>query len=64
MGWMLIIALVQPGTGQYVDKIVVGPFPSESICKMARVEGLDKFRPQRLCVTVEHWEGRPSKGGK
>lgn len=64
MSWMLIIALVQPGNGSYVDKVVVGPFPSESVCKMARVEGMDRYRTQRLCVTVEHWEGRPSKGGK
>jgi hypothetical protein len=64
MSWMLIIALVQPSTGQYVDKIVVGPFPSESVCKMARVEGMDQLVPQRLCVSMNHWEGRTSKGGK
>ena len=63
MGWMLIIALVQPG-GQYVDKVVVGPFPSESVCKMARIEGMDRLQPQRLCVSMDHWEGRISKGGK
>ena len=63
MSWMLIIALMQPG-GKYVDKIVVGPFPSESVCKMARIEGMDHLVPQRLCVSMDHWEGRTSKGGK
>ena len=61
MSWMLIIALMQPSTGQYVDKVVVGPFPSESVCKMARIEGMDRFKTQRTCVTVDHWEGRSAK---
>jgi len=64
MNWMLIIALMQPGTDTYLDKVVIGPFVSESVCKSARVEGMDRFKVQRVCVTADHWEGRPSKGGK
>lgn len=61
MEWMLIIALLRPGTDNYVDKIVIGPFVSESVCKMARVEGADRFRTQRVCVTLDQWEGRGAK---
>lgn len=55
-GWMLIIALMQPGE-QYLDKVVVGPFRSEPACKMARVEGIDQLQFQRVCVSVAQWDG-------
>lgn len=56
-GWILIIMINTTG-GKFVEKIAVGPFASKQQCQAARIEGLNRFRLEKTCVTQAHWQGR------
>jgi hypothetical protein len=56
-GWILIIAINTTG-GKFIEKIAVGPFANKQQCQAARVEGLNRFKLEKVCVTQAHFEGR------
>lgn len=56
-GWILII-IINTTSGKFVEKVSVGPFASRQQCQAARVEGLARFRLEKVCVTQAHFEGR------
>jgi hypothetical protein len=56
-GWILIIA-INTTSGKFVEKISIGPFASKQQCQAARIDGLKRFRLEKVCVTQAHFEGR------
>jgi hypothetical protein len=56
-GWILIIAINTTG-GKFIEKIAIGPFASRQQCQAARIEGLKRFKLEKVCVTQAHFEGR------
>jgi hypothetical protein len=56
-GWILIIA-INTTSGKFVEKIAVGPFATRQQCQAARIEGLVRFKLEKVCVTQAHFEGR------
>jgi hypothetical protein len=56
-GWILIIAINTTG-GKFVEKVSIGPFATKQQCQAARVEGLNRFKLEKACVTQAHFEGR------
>jgi hypothetical protein len=56
-GWILIIAINTTG-GKFIEKIAVGPFATQQQCRAAQIDGLARFRLEKVCVTQAHFEGR------
>lgn len=61
-GWILIIAL-HTTSGQFVQKIELGPFATKKSCASIKVLGLNQFKKHRVCVSQAHWEGREFDNG-
>lgn len=56
-GWILII-MINTTSGKFVEKIAIGPFATKQQCQAARIEGLNRFKLEKVCVTQAHFEGR------
>jgi hypothetical protein len=56
-GWILII-MINTTSGKFVEKIAIGPFATRQQCQAAKIEGLNRFRLEKACVTQAHFEGR------
>jgi len=56
-GWILII-IINTTSGKFVEKISIGPFSSKQQCQAARIDGLNRFRLEKACVSQSHFEGR------
>jgi hypothetical protein len=56
-GWILVIA-ISTTSGKFVEKIAIGPFASRQQCQAAQIDGLKRFRLDKVCVTADHFEGR------
>jgi hypothetical protein len=56
-GWILII-IINTTSGKFVEKIAIGPFATKQQCQAARIDGLRRFRLEKVCVTEAHFDGR------
>lgn len=56
-GWILVV-VISTTSGKFVEKVAVGPFASKQQCQAARFDGLNRFKLEKVCVTVSHFEGR------
>ena len=56
-GWILII-MINTTSGQFVEKIAIGPFANKKQCQAARIEGLTRFKLEKVCESQAHFEGR------
>ena len=56
-GWILIIAL-STTSGQFVQKIEFGPYATKKACMAVKIQGLNQWKLNKVCVTQSHWEGR------
>lgn len=56
-GWILII-MINTTSGKFVEKVAVGPFATKQQCQAARIDGLKRFKLEKVCVTEAHFEGR------
>ena len=56
-GWILVIA-INTTSGKFVETISIGPFDSKQQCQAAKIEGLNRFKLEKTCVTQKHFEGR------
>jgi hypothetical protein len=61
-GWILIIA-INTTSGKFVEKIAIGPFATRQQCQAARIDGLNRFKLEKACVTQNHFEGRTIDSG-
>ena len=55
--WILVV-LIYTTSGQFVEKVAVGPYASKKQCQAARFDGLKRFRLETVCVTQSHFEGK------
>ena len=55
--WILIIA-INTTSGKFVEKISIGPFATKQQCQAAQIDGLKRFKLEKVCVTQAHFEGR------
>lgn len=56
-GWILIVALHTTG-GKFVDKFAVGTFPTKKACMAMKIEGLNQWKLNKVCVSTAHFKGR------
>ena len=56
-GWILIVAL-HTTSGQFIQKIGFGTFPTKKDCMAIKIEGLNQWKLNKVCVSKSHWEGR------
>lgn len=56
-GWILIVAL-HTTSGQFIQKIEFGTFPTKKDCMAIKIEGLNQWKLNKVCVSKSHWEGR------
>jgi hypothetical protein len=55
--WILVV-MIYTTSGQFVEKVAVGPYASKKQCQAAKFDGLKRFRLETVCVTQAHWEGK------
>lgn len=55
--WILVV-MIYTTSGQFVEKVAVGPYSSKKQCQAARFDGLKRFKLETVCVTQAHWEGK------
>lgn len=55
--WILVIAINTTG-GKFVEKIAIGTFANKQQCQAAQIEGLNRFKLEKACVTQAHFDGR------
>jgi hypothetical protein len=55
--WILVV-MIYTTSGQFVEKVAVGPYASKKQCQAAKFDGLKRFKLETVCVTQAHWEGR------
>ena len=56
-GWILII-MINTTSGKFVEKVAIGPFATIKQCQAARIDGLNRFKLEKVCVSQAHFEGR------
>lgn len=56
-GWILII-MINTTSGKFVEKVAIGPFVNKQQCQTARIDGLKRFKLEKICVSQAHFEGR------
>jgi hypothetical protein len=56
-GWVLII-MIYTTSGKYVEKIAIDNFATRQHCQAARIDGLQRFKLEKVCVSKGHFEGR------
>ena len=56
-GWILIVAL-HTTSGQFIQKIEFRTFPTKKDCMAIKIEGLNQWKLNKVCVSKSHWEGR------
>lgn len=56
-GWVLIVAISTTG-GKFIEKIEFGPFASRQQCEKIQINGLQRFKLNKICVSVDHWTGK------
>ena len=56
-GWILIVAL-HTTSGQFVEKIEFGTFPTKKACMDMKIDGFNRWKLSKVCVSKAHWEGR------
>lgn len=61
-GWILVIAL-STTSGKFVEKVSIGPFTTKQQCMNAKIEGLNRFKLDKVCVSSEHFNGRKIDDG-
>lgn len=55
--WILVV-MIYTTSGQFVEKVAVGPYASKKQCQAAKFDGLRRFKLETVCVTQAHWEGK------
>lgn len=61
-GWVLIVA-VSTLSGKFIEKIELGPFATKNQCESITVSGFDRYKLNKICVTIDHWTGKSVDAG-